>query len=909
MLDFDPDLMAPGAYNLEGTSMESLPSELDDLLSLWPDHDASVDASVNAPSRYHTTPGSSQAPTLTVPTVYSASSAGDLTGQGQHKPHQDEPRVNFTRPQTDSLLFFGSIFSNPPLPSDLSPSDLPVNLNSSHDVDAAQPTVQDPSVEEKISPSSAPVRPESDFQRITTSDNVDVSSQGAQSTASDDHLRDVDNLRDEVRRVLGQSPTRQRLSQVRQGLGGLCTDLDKLLDAQQSEDGMQMAPPPRQPSANKSKTKHHSQSRVKYRCIKCGVRAATKDSFKRHVESKHHPRYDYHCHIDSCKETVENPPHRRDKLLRHYTSAHDLDAPPENIIKRNRASHLCPLRCALCRRTVQNWKDFYGCFVKHCEIKLAPPKASAHRDSHGHRKKRHRDGPDKGNFGSGADDAGFLSQVGYRHSEEVSGASNPRPSGSGDNQQGRSKQQGGSSQQSSQPQLDLPHLQDQTTPRGSRNQCKFCHHVFDTCSYCCDSPSSTPWCHACPDSQRAFAMQAGDHHAGQARGHLSQPMEVADHFWADQQALNDVSSRIPTVVAVNPSLYGAIPQGAQQLNIHLLQHAQAHGRLSGTVTQQGLFESDQFWTVRALHDVQVAGMSELKIEHSISDSKKKKAQSSNIWSDSLPPQSGPVSLNNVSFSSMCHCPCRMRSQGAYFTRTRVEIAPGRMIEMDFKMGPEARGLGHPLRTRIQVVVKMLRLRFSVAKPMTAKNQQEAHSVLKEALEAPLNCSESKAINCGESVKVADPNHIDYESDAESVADSIFSMRSRVSSWNDVTMFSPRPSSPALSSSGILKLSAPARSSSPPCRDSDDTNDDEQLLKVVEPFEEEKDLELTFDLDLLSSLNMLVPGGNLSSGLSVQDPDRIFEFFMRYMLFVIFSLAHARDCDPTPYLTKRRPPQS
>lgn len=58
-LDYDPDLMTPGAYNLDGSSMDCL-SELDDLLSQWTDHDVSV----NAPSGYDTV-SHSELPILT----------------------------------------------------------------------------------------------------------------------------------------------------------------------------------------------------------------------------------------------------------------------------------------------------------------------------------------------------------------------------------------------------------------------------------------------------------------------------------------------------------------------------------------------------------------------------------------------------------------------------------------------------------------------------------------------------------------------------------------------------------------------------------------------------------------------------------------------------------------------------
>lgn len=759
-----------------------------------------------------------------------------------------------------------------------------MNLSSTHNAGTVELTVQDPMAEETINPPSALMHPESDSRGTTTPDNVGVSGQGAQSTANDDTLRDA------VSRVLGTDPTRQMKSQVRKALGVICAELDEHLAPQKTVDGGQMAPPPRQPSVNKSKMKHRK-SRAHYCCPECGIQLSRKHVFKRHIKTMHYPQYDYHCHL--CDATSENPPHRRDKLLEHYTRTHGLDAPSPSIIDENRRSHLCPLFCKFCSQRVKNWDDFYDCFVKHCEDRSASSKASGHRDSHGHGKKRRRDDSDKGNFGSSTDNAGSASQGGYGQNEKPGRPFNPRSSGSGYNQPGRSKQQSGFSQQSSQPQLDLQYLQDQETSQGSRNQCKFCKHVFETCSDCCDSPSSTQWCHACPNTQCTLEKQAGIHQVSHVRGRLSQPIGVAEHVWANQQAVHDVNLSIYQMAAVNPSFYRAIPQGAQQLKIYLLQQFQSYGPLSGIVTQQRPFPGDQPWRLGAAHDVQAVGISELEIDHSISYSKKKTAQSSGIWSDALPfrssppparqpfadvniaPQlfTGPRSLNKVSFSSMCQCPCRTRYQSTYFARTGVDIVLRRMIETNFKMVPEARGLAHPLRTRIQVVIKMLRLCSSVAKSATGKNKLGAHTTLKEDVEAPLDYSESKAINSEESVKATNPDHIDYESDAESVTNSIFSVSSRDSSCNDLTLLSPGPSSPALKSSGIpscagLKLPTPARSGSPFCRNSDDdTNGDEEPIKVMEPFEEgEKELELIFDLDLLSSLNTLsrwegVPSGN------------------------------------------------
>lgn len=644
--------------------------------------------------------------------------------------------------------------------------------------------------------------------------------------------------------------------QLRQDLAGYCADLDARLAVPNRVAGVQMPPPQRPLSVSEPKRKQRSKPlpRVAYRCGLCWVPATTRQSCKRHVETKHHPQYDYHCDVGNCTVFLEKPLHRLDKLVEHYSSAHSLESPSESTIEANRDEHPHPPFCTLCSKVVYSWDEFYDCFLNHCQVKPAASKASSSRDSHGRRKQRRdRDNSDKGNFNGGTNNGGFVSQEEYGHSGNAGGTSNPWPSGYGGNQYERSHQQGGCNQHSSRPELDMRDLQDQPKSQESRSHCNSCQHPFDTCSDCCNNPPSTGLCHACPDVQLALAMQAGVLHAGpspEPLPHTGQTIVfVADHVQTNPQAFCDVNPSVPTIAAASPSLYRAPPQGSQQLGLRLKQQAQACGLHSGTDTQQSFFASEQSLAFSAVDDVRAVGISKLKIGPSIFDPKNKNAQILDNWSGVLafrgsspaarkshtgvniatPLLLGPLSSNNkVNLASICQCQCRTRSPGTYFAQSRVEIAPGRRIEMDFKMAPEARGLGHPLRTRIHVVVKILRLRSSVAKSANGKHKQEAHAVLKETPEAPL-----------ELTKAGEP-----------------------------------------------------------------------------PEEEEKEIELIFDLDLQSSLSKLsrwirLPTGNISSDLSVQDPDRVFEYFVRCMLFVLFaivSLARVQDYNPHPCLAKRRPGQ-
>lgn len=747
----------------------------------------------------------------------------------------------------------GSGLPNPSRPPSL-------NITGSNDASSIEPTILDLIADETISPSSASIHPGSYSRATITSHNFGVPSQGAQSTTNDVPLRDA------VMRMLGQNPTRQRVFQVQQEF---YTYLDEVLAvptaAPTRVGGVQIPPPPpRPPSVNEPirRQRRKPLPRVAYRCRdrecdqdeECGVTAVNKQSFRRHVENKHYPQYDYHCGVESCTAFLAKPLHRPDKLLKHYPDAHGLGRPSDSIIEANRHEHPCPPFCPLCSRLVGDWEDFYDCFLSHCRVKPAPSKASSPRDTHRRRKKRRdRDNSDKGNFNGGTDNGGFVSQQGYGYFGNAGETINPWPSGYDGYQQGQSHQQGGCNQHHSWPELDVRNFQDQPTSQASRSHCKSCQHPFENCSSCFKSPPSTLLCHACPDAQRALAMQAGVLDTGPSREllpHTGQTMRVADHAETKPQAFYDVNSSIPIIAAANSLLYGALPQEPQQLNMRLQQQARAYGLPSATDTQKSPVSSKQSLAVGAVRDVQAVGIFVPRIGPFISDSKSKKAQTSDNWSGVLtlrgsspparkPPTGvniatplliGPLSSNKVNPSSVCQCPCRTSSPGTYFARSRMDIAPGRRIEMDFKMTPEARpGLGYPLRTRIHVVVKILRLRSSVARLTNEKHKREAPVVLKETGEVPL-----------------------------------------------------------------------------------------EIIKTVEPFEEEekeKEIELTFDLDLQSSLKKLsswtiLPTGNPFSDLSVQDQYRVFEFFGRCMLFIFFvtaAIARAQDYNPSnSCLAKRRP---
>ncbi|KAJ5114766.1 hypothetical protein NUU61_000525 [Penicillium alfredii] len=89
-----------------------------------------------------------------------------------------------------------------------------------------------------------------------------------------------------------------------------------------------------------------------------------------------------------------------------------------------------------------------------------------------------------------------------------------------------------------------------------------------------------------------------------------------------------------------------------------------------------------------------------------------------------PPPSAPEA--KPSPPGECQCPYRTVPRVHYSAQTRAELSPGKHIEMSFKMAPADREAAHPLRTRVRVVVKLLKLRSSVA-GTKQKGEKESHS--------------------------------------------------------------------------------------------------------------------------------------------------------------------------------------
>lgn len=72
--------------------------------------------------------------------------------------------------------------------------------------------------------------------------------------------------------------------------------------------------------------------------------------------------------------------------------------------------------------------------------------------------------------------------------------------------------------------------------------------------------------------------------------------------------------------------------------------------------------------------------------------------------------------------SQCQCSCVTMPVVKNKTHGRLQLSPNEWVEMRFKMSPE-RESSHPLRTRVQVFVKLLKIRASVAQSSSKQEQR------------------------------------------------------------------------------------------------------------------------------------------------------------------------------------------
>lgn len=593
-------------------------------------------------------------------------SATDLSAQRQ-SPNDEQPPEDSLQPQDLLLKGIGQGY-----PTEY-PEDLPTNLKASGGENAVN----------QAPPSSFPVRPEPNPQRASAQSSAGILGQEVDTTL------DFPSLEGDVMWFLAQNPSRARLLQTSKRLSVAWSQIIAHSNALGNEE---MPPPPLANESVDNGEKEIDRTRPYYKCLICGMETPHSHVIKRHAADKHYAEFKYYCHHEDghCR-LLEKPPHRRDKILDHYRLHHG-GVPRGDIINQRRAPLPCEPVCIFCTRTVQNWKQFYACFAKHCLITPVSSNAGSSQQADNDRaNKKRKNGPDHDTLGGGAGPAS--SQQGHGRSGNATGQgqhhftsgasrnqmntgdsrpllqgrsasdacdgrtkgpqakatrsskSKPRASGSGGGSGGVTK--GSSKKKSSQPRIDPRNLQGQAPSQPPVDKCSYCPHVFNNCLECCNTPPSANGCHECPHMKSARAMQAGTPNANRVSGispSNSQPMEFPQHAPYNPQGFYNARPNIPMMPRGSPA-YAAIQEQLRR------QRAQAQGMGLRMNTPQGLFRGSSSYPAYAVHDVQVRGMSELEIETSIMGSKikldPKKTPCSNIWSVVLPFRGSPPPLRKV----------------------------------------------------------------------------------------------------------------------------------------------------------------------------------------------------------------------------------------------------------------------
>ncbi|KAJ5703978.1 hypothetical protein N7493_011116 [Penicillium malachiteum] len=355
-------------------------------------------------------------------------------------------------------------------------------------------------------------------------------------------------------------------------------------------------------------------------------------------------------------------------------------------------------------------------------------------------------------------------------------------------------------------------------PRESLH-CRRCNHIFVACSECCFLGASTYGCHICSQALRNISLTARMELA--MRGDSYQ---IAFLSVPDPQLQANIGGTVQDA--------GFTQYGGPFAHHHHLDH-HPHGRGGGgsasfggsnfnvgvlvaLVPENHLEENEvdlynskslasqlsatllDLPTMSLLHK----GMPELlQMRSSVADCMYNKSSLISIWSfasaifahsnkinDSLGKdpsiraiQPFPAPERPVPQSPMCS-PSPPIGVKSHKGQTRLELAPGKVLCVDMKVLPEERG-AHQLRTRVRVLVKLLKLRSSVARAGNKKKTKEDADTLQQAL-----CTSFNHLNLGsESVKIVDDKD-ESPSDADSEADDLFSdTKSEASSASEASI--------------------------------------------------------------------------------------------------------------------------
>ncbi|KAJ5198139.1 uncharacterized protein N7498_007256 [Penicillium cinerascens] len=672
-------------------------------------------------------------------------------------------------------------------------------------------------------------------------------------------------------------------------------------------------PPRSAPSSTESITV------TRYKCWDCNsFDTGNRGSFTRHVDSMHYPKCKFFCPVCGAEKS------RRDHARDHVSIVHGRQATNEEL-DANKIDNACPVQCPICRVTLNSWREFQNCYCAHCSYDVPPKpttasrRGSADRGDGGRGDEFRNSQPVEGtgmrNHAPAQSQSGLLRGTTDRgvYPPSFSGASGltnqiPRPQalprlptnarvtdntgtallpanvprspqttrrsipGDGIYRIDRNYRLGG-------PNRFTPD-QRARTPRGEPDPgCTRCLHRFSSCQHpqCLRQTESSESCHACPHRPRILAsiglyprpQLTGPPHNNEtidpsllAPGYQPQPATgqntqeqlpswnrqfrdqlqgwrfnngMGSNFTGTRRRHPRNNRRVLAVTSIDEPIFSE--QEVALPSVLDLKAAQQHGALLKMLPMMNPLKT---WFSKPLKDLSSVSLSGLDF----------------ITQFNKPPSASP----QANPSCQCKCACRARA--------RAQLASGGQVEMKFKLHPEYRGTSH-LRSRVEVMLKLLKLRSSAAQ--SKSKREEAKAAMARAFEPVLVD------------RPYDESDVSDESDTESVFDE-----------DEDDAWSSSSSCPDLTSL------VPAEPGSSDCPDI--SSDDSLLPLDGNEYEGEGDdsILIQFDFDLQSALSKLSKwtGGSsrdIASDMCISDPGRVFEYLTAYILYVIMSLARSRDC--------------
>ncbi|KAJ5623092.1 hypothetical protein N7490_011697 [Penicillium lividum] len=750
--------------------------------------------------------------------------------------------------------------------------------------------------------------------------------------------KEVSLLRDILSEpATGALHTAEELASTLQNLGQWTKTVTKKYNDKKLNDNYRVtkrpASKPKLSSAGGS-DKKKKQTKKYFRCKfpNCGATCGTAGSSQRHADYIHHPSAKYIC--SRCGIVS----FRKDKHRDHCRDTHLWRTTDEEITKCMEPLP-CPPVCRLCPRQTDNWKAFYKCFISHGiigqpdkdeevetddeddeDVDPAPGNGRTFPPVFGGTDMRLAQGQNEyypgisnqswNQFSVQSPNTSVNPQafdMNRSFSHDV-GVLAPQPDIPHDNQYQKRPASGHSDFLRGVRQLGLPPQHPKKRPRQTSAEslehrlCQRCGHPSSGCSLCESRPASGDRCHACPGAARAIASASG-----------SQVVRRT----APGQGMN------------NPSF--TIPQGQQQMrhgqwptptprgnNLQVPRQRQGNPRLTGS--PQGPPRGPSYHA----NMVMTLDLPDLSEEDLLPPGSKPADASGGTWLSCLPirvplpgmakePQEATVSgleyggetispQDNLSVArigkaipNLCGCPCRTKT--SYSSNARVELAPGRYLDMTLTIIPEDRA-GHPLRTRVRVVVKLLKLRSSVARAGSRKKNKEDAKAIEEVLKTSLDGSAST-----EPVGESQEDPVDESDCSESEDDGLFSdAESVTSSIFEASSVSELAIVPIQRSKSALLHNDEDEDENTSDRSPDSEPEDTEDLQTQSLFQicdyEETELEISMDLDFQTCLERLSTWTDgladiEYSGHTISDPTRVFEYFFKYIIYVIFALNRSR----------------